>query len=142
MTTVYPSWYLWYGKQAEPIYLQDVQPDIPNSIKFPKDEIQAYFGGPEMGSPGRYFTCTVCWLIAYAIMLGYERIELWGFMLKDKPARTHECYKFERPCFFYWVKQARDRGIEVIYQEPIERLPFEPGDPSTYTGPLYGYETT
>ena len=75
-------------------------------------------------------------------MEGFERIELWGFALRDKPHKPHNCYKFERPCFFYWVKQARDRGIEVTYQKEVEKIPFEPGDPATYDGPLYGYSTT
>jgi len=138
----YPAGYKWYTKQTKPIYLRDVYPDIPASVKFPREEIQKYFGGPQKGSPGRYFTCSVCWLIALAIMEGFERIELWGFALIDKPHKPHDCYKFERPCFFYWVQKARDLGIEVTYPKEVAKIPFEPGDPATYTGPLYGYCTT
>lgn len=138
----YPeSWELW--KTADkPIYLQQTDPDIPMSLRFPREEIQNYFGGPQKGSPGRYFTCSVCWLLAFAIMQEYNKIELWGFILRDKPHKPHNCYKFERPCFFYWVQQARDRGIEVTYPKEVHQIPFEPGDPTTYTESLYGYCTT
>ena len=67
-------------------------------------------------------------------MEGFDRIELWGFELR----RDHQ-YDFERPAFFYWVEQARKRGIDVFIPEGVEITP--PGDPSTYaTGPLYGFE--
>ena len=147
MKTKYPDGYKWYKHQTKPIYLRDVDPDIPTSLRFPRQEIQDHFGGPQMGSPGRFFTCSVCWLTAFAIyekeigIKDWDRFEFWGFALVEKPARSHTCYKFERPCFFYWVNEAKKRGIEVIYQEAIQKLPFEPGDPKTYTGPLYGYCT-
>lgn len=142
MLKAYPAGYRWYKQQTKPIYLRDVDPQIPTSQRFEREEIQNYFGGPQIGSPGRYFTFTGAWLTARAIWKAFERIEFWGFRLADKPQRPHECYKFERPCFFYWVQQARNRGIEVVYQEEIQAIPFEPGDPALYSGPLYGYETT
>ena len=142
MMTAYHHGWKWYQEQTKPIYLREAYPEIPTSRKFPREEIQTYFGGPQKGSPGRYFTFTGAWLTALAIMEGFNRIEFWGFRLVDKPVRPHECYKFERPCFFYWVQKARDLGIEVTYQSEIEAIPFEPGDPATYDGALYGYETS
>lgn len=141
MDSTYPAGVQWYKEQdpGKPIYFQRHQRDIPGSAVFPRAELEAFF--PEaIGPNGNFYaTCSVCWLIPLAIYMGFERIELWGFMLRDN--KPGEAYKFERPCFFYWVKQARDRGIEVFYQQAVEELPFEPGDPSTYTGPVYGYET-
>lgn len=140
MNTTYPAGVEWYKSQdgTRPIYFQCHQLDIPGSTIFPRATIESHF--PEaMGPGGFYTTCTVCWLIAFAILEGFERIELWGFALSDRKPR--EAYKFERPCFFYWVKQAQDRGIEVTYQQEIHDLPFEPGDPHTFNGPIYGYET-
>lgn len=139
MLGTYPSAYSYYQTKAEgrPIYLLKTQPDVATSVAFPREKVQAAFATAK--GPNRYFTCTVCWLIAFAILEGFERIELWGFELRDtKPGST---FRWERPCFFYWVKQARDRGVEVVYQEAVQRLPFEPGDPDTYDGLLYGYET-
>lgn len=124
---------------SKPFYTQKFHPDIPGCVQFPREFIQKYFA-TEKG-PNRFFTCTVCWLIAFAILCNPKRIELWGFALRDKPDKPHECYKFERPCFWYWIKQAKDRKIDVWYQDEVAVLPFEPGDPDKYNGPLYGYET-
>lgn len=141
MESAYPSTIEFYRREAagRPIYFQRVQPDIPGSRAFPYRELQHFFATAK--GPNRFFTCSICWLIAFAIYEGFERIELWGFALSDAKRRYSACYKFERPGFFYWVQQARDRGIEVVYQEEIARLPFEPGDPDEYTGLLYGYST-
>ena len=141
MIKTYPDSYNFYRKHANgrPIYLQKVQPDIPTSVEFPRKEIQEYFATAKR--PNRFFTCSACWMIALAIMEGFDRIELWGFELRDNKRNPGECFKFERPAFFYWVKQARDRGIVVTLTKEAEALPFLPGDPDNYTGLLYGYST-
>jgi hypothetical protein len=127
----YPGGYEWYKAQNRPIYLQEAQPDIPSSLTFPREELQNYFSLD--GKPFRYFTGSVTWFIALAIMEGFERIELCGFQLK-----RDQQYDFERPGFFYWVERARQMGREVILPDDLEITP--PGDPTNYTGPLYGYE--
>jgi hypothetical protein len=141
MDKTYPSGVAWYKSHdgSRPIYFQKHQPDIPGSTVFPRAEIEAFF--PEaIGPTGKFYTtCSVCWEIPFAIMQDPKRIELWGFALSDRKPR--DAYLFERPCFFYWVKQAQDRGIEVTYQKEVHDLPFICGDPSTYTGTVYGYET-
>jgi hypothetical protein len=140
--STYPSGWQYYITEAHgrPVYTQVAQPELPSGVVFPGPAIQAAFALPD-GRPNPYFTSTVCWLIALAILEGFERIELWGFRLTNDKRRYSACYEWERPGFFYWVQQARDRGIEVTYQKEVERLPFAPGDPTTYTGPLYGYDT-
>jgi len=141
MNETYPKGVEWYktNGNGRPFYFQRHQPDIPGSKVFPRAEIEAFF--PEaIGPTGKFYsTCSVCWLIPFAIMKNPKRIELWGFQLSDRKPR--DAYLFERPCFFYWVKQAQDRGIEVTYQKEVHDLPFICGDPSTYTGTVYGYET-
>lgn len=133
----YPHGYTWFTKNdgKRPIYFQKVDPNVPGCVAFPKEEIRKFFGDPV----GTYFTFSGAWLIALAIMEGFKRIELWGFELRD--SKPNEAYTFERPCFFFWVQEARQRGIEVVYQPEIAALPFEPGDPATYAGTLYGFET-
>ena len=119
----------WYREQSKPIYMQDVQPDIPASRKFPKDELLTFFGH-------RYFTCQAAWMIALAIWEGFKRIELWGFEISSKKEGG---YAWERPCVFYWIDEAKRRGVEVIIPPELIR-DTPPGDPLTYTGWLYGYE--
>ena len=141
MQETYLSSFMWHLTQdgSKPFYTQKFWPDIPGCIAFPRKFIQDYFATAK--GPNRFFTCSVGWLLAFAIICNPKAIELWGFMLKDKPDRSNDCYKFERPCFFYWVQQARNRGIKVAYQQEITDLPFVPGDPDAYMGPLYGYST-
>lgn len=137
----YPAGVEWYQSHdgSRPIYFQRHQADIPGSTIFPRASIEALF--PEaVGPTGKFYTtCSVCWLIPFAIHEGATKIELWGFALSDR--KPNDAYLYERPCFFYWVKQARDLGIEVTYQKEVEDLPFEPGNPAEFTGPIYGYET-
>jgi hypothetical protein len=129
--TRYPSGFEWYSHQTKPIYLQEATPEVPASITFPREQIQQHFS--INGQPNRFFTCSAAWLIAFAIMEGFERIELWGFQLR----REHQ-YDWERPCFFYWIERAKQAGIEVIL--PPDLVITEPGSPDGYDGPLYGYE--
>lgn len=143
MTKTYPAGFYYYQTAAEgrPIYLLKAQPDVPTSLAFPREAIQKRFATAK--GPNRYFTCSVCWLIALAILEGFERIELWGFELRD--TKPGSAFAYERPCFAYWVKQAQDAGIEVFYQAAITKLyedgAMVPGDPDAYTGKLYGYST-
>ena len=131
------KWYKEHG-QGRPIYMLKAWDDIPGSVAFPRETVQQYFATPK--GPNQFFTFSGAWMTALAIMEGFERIEYWGFALRDQK-RPKERYEYERPCFFYWVQQARDRGIEVVYQEEIAKLPFVAGDPDTYDGLLYGYAT-
>lgn len=138
--TKYPAGHKWYQDNAHRgrIILRDADPDITPSEVFPREALQDFFS--TNGAPQRYFTCSGCWFIALAIYEGFERIELWGFEIKPSKPK----YAFERPCMFYWINEARKRGIEVWL--PPELRPEAPegeaGDPNTYDGPLYGYETT
>ena len=138
----YPKGFAYYQESANgrPIYFQKAQPDVLTSVAFPKDEIQKAFALPD-GMPNRYFTSSACWLLALAIYEGFEEIDLYGFALSTSKRVTGPCYVFERPAFFYWVQQARDRGITVRYPAAIAKLAFVSGDPATYAGLLYGYET-
>lgn len=121
--------YRWWTEQTEKrIVLQERQPDIKQSEAFPKEELLAYFGH-------KYFMFSAAWLIALALYEGFERIELIGFRLSPHYAR----YARQRPCFFYWVEEARRRGVEVTIPKDVGW--DTPGDPYAYRGLLYGYET-
>lgn len=143
MVGTYPAGFSYYqtATSERTIYFQKAQPDVPSSVTFPRKEIQARFATSK--GPNRYFTCSVCWMIALAIYERFERIELWGFELRD--TKPGSAFAWERPCVAYWIQQARAWGIEVFYQVEVERLyaagKMVPGDAETYDGPLYGYDT-
>lgn len=129
MLKTYPTWYKWYGEQTKPIYLQESQPDVPSSQAFPAIDIIKHFGHA-------YFTFSGSWFLAWAIMEGFDWIDLPGFHMQ----RNWQ-HSYQRPCFFYWVELARQRGIKVTYPDEVGQ-PDPPGDPTTYSGPIYGYQTT
>lgn len=138
MTHRYPKSFDWHMRQSgiRPFYTQAKWYDIPGNKLFPRKQIQQAFA--TRTGPNRYFTCTVAWCIALAIVEGFKRIELYGFTFGDKPG---ERYAHQRPCFFYWVNEARARGVVVTYPKEVDALPVIAGDPDAYDGPLYGYET-
>jgi hypothetical protein len=137
MTIRYPNALAWHKRQdGRTFYTQKRWPDLPGSTKFPRTTIQEAFATAR--GPNRYFTCTVAWCMALAILEEFQRIELWGFEFGDKPGAR---YAYQRPCFFYWVDRARERGIVVTYQKKVQSWPHIAGDPDAYTGPIYGYDT-
>jgi hypothetical protein len=140
MKGAYPKGYSYYraeAKNGREVMLQEIQPDIQGCLAFPREALQERFKTSD--KPQRYFTCSVSWFIALAIHEGFERIGLYGFELRLSKPR----YAIERPCFFYWLEQARLAGIEVILPPELDMSKdTEPGNPNLYDGPLYGFETT
>lgn len=62
-------------------------------------------------SKGGYFTSSVAYALAYAILEKVDRIRLYGFELW-----TYSCaneYEYERPCVEFWIAFALARGIKV-----------------------------
>lgn len=103
---VYPDFTDKVNEYRVPVYLQKVTPDIPTSIRYPIEEVVEYFNGAS------YFTNTVCYIMAFAIMSGYDEIKFCGI---DEQGED----KFpEKAGVEYWVGMARGRGIDV--QIPLD----------------------
>ena len=66
-----------YEDFAGTVYMQDHYDEIPNSVKFPYDEIKEMFYLDAMGD-NLYVTNTVTWMILLAIYQGYTDISLYG----------------------------------------------------------------
>ncbi len=136
----YARGYEWFQRKVgRIIYLQDVDPTIASSVKFPRRELQEFF--KTSPKPQRYFTCTGAWMLAFAIYEKFDRIEIYGHQMKINGEHAHQ-----REGFLYWVEEARRRGIEVVVPKGCighpegDGTPTKAGDPNTYKGPLYGYE--
>lgn len=132
MLRTYPDWYRWYEDARTPkrIIMQRHHSNIMCSEAFDYKRVLTYAGH-------RYFTFTGAWQMAEAAVERFDRVVLAGFQLN---VDNHHKYNFERPCFFYWVDRLRAEGIEVVLPDDLVITPA--GDPTAYTGPLYGYETT
>lgn len=95
--------------EFKPIYMQEHYPQIPASVRWPREEINAWtverFGG---SSEIDYFTSTPGEMVAHAVFLGAEEIGLYGVdLLQD------EEYAYQRPGCEYWLGVARGLGIKV-----------------------------
>ena len=113
-----------YG--ARPIYLLAAHGDIPGSVAYPRDAIQAHFAWG--GQPEECFTSSLDWMLALAIYEGFMRIELYGVDLWDA---SHE-RGTQRNGAHYWIGQARGRGIDVVIPDSSSLCKTER---------LYGYFT-
>ncbi len=82
------------------IFTQKKFEEMPASVEFPLDEAKRRFGD--------FYTSTLAYMMALAIMEGYERIELYGFNL----AADSE-YRYQRDSGEYFIGLAEGMGIEV-----------------------------
>jgi len=116
----------WLKSAPIPIYMWEEYEDIPNSVKFPKDDIvkwledQGYYGA-------KYFTNSISWMIAYALYEGFEEIAIYGVdMAQDSE------YQHQRPSCEYIIGICEGRGVKVTIPADSDLLK---------TGLLYGFET-
>lgn len=94
----------FFGQCGDKLYLGHPCSDLPFAKPFPIEKIKEKFG--------TYFTSTIAYLIAFAILEGATEIGLWGIsMLAD------EEYSRQRPCVEYYLGMARGLGINVVIAE-------------------------
>lgn len=113
----------WLRKRrGMPILTLRREKEIPDSIGYPLDLVRRLTWDDE-----GYFTATPSYMLALAILMGYQEIHVYGINLMGD-----EEYAYQRPCFEYWCGVAHGRGIKIVVPEgsTILRSSF-----------LYGYET-
>lgn len=102
-----------------PCYMAEPVPEIPAAMPFPIEDVLRHF------APFRYFTNTVSYLIAFAIMQEPAALGVWGVDM----AQTKE-YRDQRPSCEWLLGWARGAGIEVVLPDECDLLK---------TPYLYGY---
>lgn len=109
-----------------PIYMQRTHRAIPNSVRYPLRIALDTFG--------RCFTSTASYLLALAILEGYETIGVWGIHLTERRIHLRQ-----RPGVEYLLGIARRRGIHILLPAgcPL-RVPRRPR--LVRTSVLYGYD--
>ena len=93
---------------------------FPNAEPLPLDDMCKRFRA------GRYYTSTIAYMVALAIMEGYEWIGLYGIDLASDVE-----YVDQRPCAEYYIGIAEGRGIEIAFGATAAICK---------AGHLYGYE--
>ena len=104
-----PAYMDWLKACPVPVYMQDVYEEIPSSVRFPIDRLIAHFHLD-------YFTSSVAFMLALAIMEGFEEIHVYGIDLI-----TDEEYQVQKPCVEWWMGVAAGRGI-TLYVPPESAL--------------------
>lgn len=135
----------WLKRKHDfPIYMQKVQPDVPNSVEFPLREItrKLLFKklGRGTGFQRKYYTCSFAFALAHAIVELEEKYRPENYNpLTDEPFARIEMYGVElaqeieyvmqRPSTEFWVGYAMARGIQV----------YVPAKTRILQGTMYGY---
>lgn len=101
-----------------PVWMRKHYDEIPLSVEFPKDAILDKFR--------KYFTNSISYLIALAIMEGYTDIGLFGVHMA-----TATEYSSQRPSCEYFIGYAEARGINIWIPDGADILK---------AARLYGYE--
>ena len=112
------------NERKVPFIAQRFYPEIPLSKPYPLREVVNRFGTP-------YFTNTICYMIAMAIIEEVTHIQLWGIFQGG-----YQEYLRERKGVEYWLGLAAGFGIKVEVRGVS--LLFTNDD----EGRLYGYKKT
>jgi len=117
----------WLQKCPIPIYMWEHQPDIPNSVPYPLEEMCTLFRGatarwdrvvdpatgqlvPKLSRQHGYLTSSIAYMMALAISQLRDGDELWCWGV-DLAAETE--YLRQRPCVEYLLGYAEGKGIRV-----------------------------
>jgi hypothetical protein len=98
-------------------------PEYPYVMAYPFKEIIEEFKAD-------YFMTAISHMIAYAMHLGYKKIDTYGVNM----AGISEEYKSARACTEYWIGRAHGKGIEVRMNGKYNRCL------KTFDRRLYGYD--
>lgn len=104
---------------GKPIYMQDVDPRVPDSVRFPIEQALDLTGFD-------YFAATFAYMAALALLQEYDHIEVYGIDLSFSE------YQYQAECWRYWVGVLKGRlGAEHVVLHSALDL---------FKAPRYGYE--
>ena len=97
-----PKHWEWLKQQTKPVYMQDTDPDVPGSVKYPKDEIIARYlgnyGRQGTEGPPEYFRSSAAYMVALAGYEGFDHIGIYGIEMAFESE-----YRDQRPNFEFWL---------------------------------------
>ena len=101
------------------IYLQEEHPDIPNSVRYPIEDVIKMLSAVDPYADGDYFASSVAFMMALAIYEKFEEIHLYGIDLL-----TDSEYSHQRPNAEYLIGLARGMGRSVFVPKASAMLKF------------------
>ena len=115
-----PDHYEWLKKEHPfPIYMQEEYSDVPASVRFPIERITEL-------TQNKYFRSSMAYLLAFAVLEGFERIEVYGIDM-----RANSEYWYQRPNMEYLIGYFRGMGVDIYVPERADLLSV---------GKMYAYE--
>ena len=123
-----PELWAWLQEPHDfPILMHDAIPEVPASVRYPKEEALALVNIVRNGGRrNEYMASSFDWLMAYAILQNPRRIEVYGY---DMSSDTE--YIYQREGASGWLMFAAGRGIEVYIPDECALLKADM---------LYGYD--
>jgi len=115
-------WEWLQQKHGKPIYMQEVDPMVPDSVGFPIQSALLLAGV-------RMFPTTFAYMAALAIMQGYEEIRIFGVELSASE------YQYQANGYLFWFGFLRGRLGTYNVDSAVLYL-----DNNIFEVPLYGYE--
>jgi hypothetical protein len=112
-------WLQEYHGPSKRIWMQDVDERVPNSVRYPLDEVLEQ-------TPYHYLRSTPAMALALAIYLGYTDIWLYGSELSSGTEYTYQAINYA-----FWIGFAHGKGVNLhleCWQKEFDGQP------------IYGYE--
>lgn len=108
----------WLMGQKVPVYMNEIEPDIPTSVRYPLEEVHEMVGSAT-GKSFAYLESSIAFMFAHA-MLEFKqglcpdglKVGIWGV---DLAADTE--YSYQRPNMEYLIGMAKGMGIKVFIPE-------------------------
>lgn len=94
----------WLAQAKIPVYLDEVRPEVPTSVAYPRAEVLRFLKMEDMD----YLTSTVSYMLALALMEGFRTVRLLGIDLSTK-----EEYIRERPNFEFLLGIAHHLEVQI-----------------------------
>jgi hypothetical protein len=94
-------WQWLQQPHGKPIYMQEVDPRVPDSVKYPLDKVLALV-------PYRYLRSSPAMALALGIVQGYSTILLYGSELTSNTE-----YAYQATNYAFWIGFAHGCGIDV-----------------------------
>ena len=136
-----PDVYAWYTRQGNerPLYFVETDPNIMGSVAYPRAEIEAAFGRGHFG-------CQLDYMAAMALFEGFDRWILYGmgqpYVADHLSSKAAKWLQFHQS-FLWWMRLARQRGVEIVFDGPNMLTPELYGDMPVREEPMsgaYGYD--
>jgi hypothetical protein len=95
----------WLKNAKCPIWMFEPLKDVPNAVRYPIEDVLRLF-------PRAYFNNTISWMIAKALLDGYEEIGIWGVDMALDGVHGQSEYSHQRPSVEYFVGWADGHGVK------------------------------